>query len=613
MQISQVDTWGQDQIQQLKVAPHSIEAEQSVLGGLMLDNEAWDKVADVVSEIDFYRREHRLLFKQIAKLAARGTPFDVVTLCDALESDGELEAAGGLAHVGELAKNTPSAANIKAYADIVRERSVMRQLLSISTQMADKVYNPEGASSREILDEAERKVFAIAEQGDRVSGPESVKSLVPNMVDRLDELMRSSGGITGAPTHYADLDRMLSGLQKADMVIVAGRPSMGKTTFAMNIAENVAMDNDKPVLVFSMEMPKDQIMLRVMSSFGRVEQSRVRSGQLEDHDWSKIFSAMSIISDRMNMYIDDTPALNPSEIRSRARRLAREHDGLSMIVVDYLQLMQVQGKSESRVNEVSEISRSLKALAKELNVPVVALSQLSRKCEERTDKRPMMSDLRECVTGDTLVCCSDGVRRSIASLVDTKPAVIAKNNADKLEFANSELVWEVGKKPVYDVKLATGRSIKATAEHLIYSIAGWKKLGDLSIGSRVAVARFVLEDDKVVLDDSELQKYSNSDLYWDRVIDIKMAGEEKVYDLTVPGHANWLADGIVVHNSGAIEQDADVIMFVYRDEVYHSDTEDKGTAEIIIGKQRNGPIGMVRLTFLGHYCRFDDYAPVQMS
>lgn len=460
MELITAANWSQEQIQQLKVPPHSLEAEQSVLGGLMLDNDAWDKVSDIVTEVDFYRREHRLLFKQIARLASQGTPFDVVTLCDALENNGELEAVGGLAQVGELAKNTPSASNIKAYADIVRERSVLRQLLKISHDMADKVFNTEGATSREILDEAERKVYAIAEQGDRRAGPELVKNLVPGMVDRLDALMQSAGGITGQSTHYRDLDRMLSGLQPSDMLIVAGRPSMGKTTFAMNIAENVAMDNKKPVLIFSMEMPKDQLMLRVMSSFGRVEQSKIRSGQLEDHDWSKIFSAMSIVSDRMNMYIDDTPALSPADVRSRARRLAREHEGLSLIVVDYLQLMQVPGHNENRVNEVSEISRGLKALAKELNVPVIALSQLSRKCEERTDKRPMMSDLRE---------------------------------------------------------------------------------------------------------------------------------------------------------SGAIEQDADVIMFVYRDEVYHNDTDEKGVAEIIIGKQRNGPIGNVRLTFLGHYCRFDDYAPMQVS
>jgi len=447
-------------LKSLKVPPHSIEAEQSVIGGLMLDNEAWDKVTGVVSEIDFYRPEHRLIFSSIEKLAEAGKPFDVVTLCDVLDNEGTLEQAGGLAYVAELAKNTPSAANIHAYAEIVRERSILRQLLSVTTDVADKVFSPEGRSSAEILDEAERKVYAIAEQGSYSQGPEAVKNIVPGIVDKLDELMQSQGGITGLSTNYTDLDRMTSGLQPADMVIVAGRPSMGKTTFAMNIAENVAMDAKKPVLVFSMEMPKEALMIRILSSFSRVDQSALRSGQLEDHDWSKIFSAMSLITERMNMYIDDTPALSPGEMRSRARRLAREHGGLSLIVIDYLQLMQLPGGSESRVLEVSEISRNIKALAKELNIPIVALSQLSRRCEDRTDKRPMMSDIRE---------------------------------------------------------------------------------------------------------------------------------------------------------SGAIEQDADVIAFVYRDEVYHPNSEYKGTAEIIIGKQRNGPIGSLRLTFLGHYCRFDDYAPQQIS
>lgn len=448
-------SWQQDDVQKLKVPPHSIEAEQSVIGGLLLDNEAWDRVSSRLTEVDFYRREHKLIFSMIQKLAGQNTPFDVVTLCDALESEQVLEQVGGLGYLSELAKNTPSVANIGAYADIVRERSILRQLLAISSDMADKVYNPEGLSSGQILDEAERKVFAIAEHGSKDAGPTSVKEVIPVVVNKLDELMQSEGGITGLSTHYVDLDRLTSGLQAADMVIVAGRPSMGKTTFAMNIAENVAMDAKKPVLIFSMEMPKDALVLRMLSSMGRVEQSALRSGQLQDNDWSKIFSTMALVSERMNMFIDDTPALSPSEMRSRARRLAREHDGLSLIVVDYLQLMQIPGGAENRVNEVSEISRNLKTLAKELNVPVVALSQLSRKCEERTDKRPMMSDIRE---------------------------------------------------------------------------------------------------------------------------------------------------------SGAIEQDADVIMFVYRDEVYNPDSSDKGTAEILIRKHRNGPIGDVRLTFLGHYCRFDNFA-----
>jgi len=445
------------ELSQLKVPPHSVEAEQSVLGGLMIDNEAWDRAASRVDAVDFYQERHRIIFTEIARLAETNKPFDVVTIYDALGREGSQDQAGGLAYLRELAQNTPSAANISAYADIVRERSVMRQLLRLSHDLAYKVYHPEGLKSNEILDKAEQQVFAIAEQGmHSLQGPQSVKSMVPGLTDKLTALTLTQGSITGLTTHYQDLDQLTSGLQPADLLIVAGRPSMGKTTFAMNIAENVAMDADKPVLVFSMEMPGDAILSRVLSSLSRVDQSSLRSGQWGDHDWSKLLSAMSLVTDRMNMFVDDSAALSPYEIRMRARRLSREHGGLSLIVVDYLQLMQIPGGADNRTNEVAEISRSLKALAKELNVPVIALSQLSRKCEERTDKRPMMSDLRD---------------------------------------------------------------------------------------------------------------------------------------------------------SGGIEQDADVIMFVYRDEVYHPHTEDKGIAEILLRKHRNGPIGEIRLTFQGQFCRFDDFTP----
>ncbi len=445
----------------LKVPPHSLEAERSVIGGLILESEMWEQVVEKVSTDDFYRKEHRIIFAEMAALAAYDTPLDVITLSDALEKKGRLNQVGGLAYLSELAQNTPTVANVSAYAEIVRERSVLRQLLTVARDVADKVYNLEGEKSQTLLDDAEKRVFAIAEQGSRqVNGPVGVKDIMPDVVEQLDTLMQSEGGITGYQTGYADLDQMTSGLQPADLIIVAGRPSSGKTTFAMNIGENLAMDAEKPVLVFSMEMPKESILIRSLSSFSRVDQAVIRSGQMTDQDWSRIFSTVSIVSERMNMYIDDTPALSPTELRARARRVARDYGGLSLIVVDYLQLMQVPGNKEGRVSEVSEISRGLKALAKELNVPVIAASQLSRKVEERTDKRPMMSDLRE---------------------------------------------------------------------------------------------------------------------------------------------------------SGAIEQDADVIMFIYRDEVYNPNSEFKGTAEIIIGKQRNGPIGMVRLTFQGQYCRFDDYAPMRMN
>ena len=438
----------------LRLPPHSIQAEQSVLGGLMLDNETWDQVADRVIEKDFYRREHQLIFRSVEVLAERSRPFDVITLSEELGSHNLLDDAGGLAYLGSLAKDTPSAANIRAYADIVRERSVMRQLIRIGTEIADSGFQTEGRSSVELLDDAERRVFEIAEQGARGRGGfEPLKSLLTKAVDRIETLFEQDDPITGLSTGFTDLDNMTSGLQPSDLIIVAGRPSMGKTTLAMNVAENVAINSGKPVAVFSMEMPGDSLAMRMMSSLGRIDQHRIRSGKLGDDEWPRLTSAVSILAEA-KMFIDDTPALSPTEVRARARRLMREHGELGMIMIDYLQLMQATGAAENRTNEISLISRSLKALAKELKVPVVALSQLNRSLEQRTNKRPIMSDLRE---------------------------------------------------------------------------------------------------------------------------------------------------------SGAIEQDADLVVFIYRDEVYNEDSPDKGTAEIIIGKQRNGPIGTCRLTFLGQYTKFENF------
>jgi replicative DNA helicase len=437
----------------IKMPPHSIEAEQAVLGGLMLDNQALDKVASKLTEDDFYRADHRLIFRTVQILDKRNSPYDVLTLAEALKAVNELEKVGGEIYLFELAKNTPSASNIGAYADIVRERSVARQLISIAGEIADSAFNPIGRSTTELLDEAERKVFAIAEKRIHVGGPASIRDLLTKAVDKIDTLFQADEAIIGLPTGYSDFDELTSGLQGSDLIIIAGRPSMGKTTFAMNLAEHAAIKGSKPVLVFSMEMPGDSLAMRMLSSLGRIDQHRVRTGKLHDEDWPRITSAVSMLSEA-KMFIDDTPALSPNEVRTRARRLVKENGPLGLIVIDYLQLMSIPGHKENRTLEISEISRSLKALAKELNVPVIALSQLNRSLEQRADKRPMMSDLRE---------------------------------------------------------------------------------------------------------------------------------------------------------SGSIEQDADLIIFIYRDEVYHEDTPDKGTAEIILAKHRNGPIGKVRLTFLGQFTRFENF------
>ncbi|KZY60932.1 replicative DNA helicase [Oleiphilus sp. HI0071] len=444
----------------LKTPPHSIEAEQSILGGLLLDNSKWDVVGDKVIEDDFYRQDHRLLFRVVSRLATQGNPIDVITVSEELQRLGELENAGGMAYLTELVEKTPSASNVRSYSNIVHERAVLRRLIQISGEISDSAFNPTGRSTNELLDEAERKVFQISESSaGQETGPVSVNPVLTKTLERIEELFDAPDGITGVTTGFKDLDDMTSGLQSSDLVIVAARPSMGKTAFAMNLVESALIKAEVPVLVFSMEMPADSILMRMLSSLGQINQTKVRSGKLDEEDWPRLSSAAKILKDRP-LFIDDTAGLSPTEVRSRARRVAREVGQIGMIMVDYLQLMQIPGMNEGRTAEISEISRSLKALAKELQCPVVALSQLNRGLESRTDKRPMNSDLRE---------------------------------------------------------------------------------------------------------------------------------------------------------SGAIEQDADVIMFIYRDEYYNEESPDKGIAEIIIGKQRNGPIGKVKLQFQGQFTKFNDLAHVDYN
>jgi len=441
-------------LERIRMQPQSVEAERSVIGGLLLSPDGWDAIAELVTAEDFYRPEHRAIFRQIAKLVDLGQPVDVITVADRLLATGELEAAGGHTYLAELAETTLTAANIRAYAKAVHERAVLRKLIDAAQDIATTGFHPEGRTAEELLDEAERRIMQISEEGPKTGGARAMEPLLQGALERIEELFQSGGDITGLSTGFIDLDRMTSGLQDSDLVIVAGRPSMGKTSFAMNLVENAATHTEQPILVFSMEMPAEQLVIRMMSSLGRIDQTRVRTGKLEQDDWPKLSAAMAKLKEA-NIFIDDTPALTPTEVRSRARRVAREHGSLGMIMVDYLQLMRVAGANEGRTAEISEISRSLKAIAKEFGCPMVALSQLNRALEQRPNKRPVNSDLRE---------------------------------------------------------------------------------------------------------------------------------------------------------SGAIEQDADVIMFIYRDEVYHEDSQDKGTAEIIIGKQRNGPIGTCRLAFQGEFTRFDNFA-----
>ncbi len=445
------------QIELIKLPPHSVEGEQSVLGGLLLENSAWDKIADLISESDFYRADHRLIYRHINRLIEANRPADAITVAESLESTKELEQVGGLAYIGALAQNTPSSANIRRYAEIVRERSVMRKLAETASEIADSAYNPMGRDAAQLVDEAESRIFSISEEGVRGRlGFLEMQPVLTQVVERIDQLYNrdNPSDVTGVPTGFTDLDRMTSGLQPGDLVIIAGRPSMGKTALALNIAEHVALGVGLPVGVFSMEMSAGQLVMRMLGSVGKLDQHKLRTGRLADEDWRRLTDAVGKLNDAP-IQIDETAALNALELRARARRLHRQYGKLGLVVVDYLQLMSASSQGENRATEISEISRSLKALAKELSVPVVALSQLNRSLEQRPNKRPVMSDLRE---------------------------------------------------------------------------------------------------------------------------------------------------------SGAIEQDADLIFFIYRDEVYNPDSPDRGRAEVIIGKQRNGPIGTVMLTFQGEFTRFASFA-----
>jgi replicative DNA helicase len=365
-----------------------------VLGGLMLDDNAWDNISGALAAEDFYRSDHRIIYRVMADLVERNNPLDIITISEALEGIGELENVGGLAYISDLASSTPTASNIHAYAQIVRERSTVRSLISVAHEIADSGFNPDGRNSATLIDEAESKVFKISDDRPSNGGPESVRPLLTRAVERIDVLFQTKGALTGISSGFRDIDEMTSGLQPADLIIVAGRPSMGKTAFMMNIAESAVISGESPVLVFSMEMPSDSLVLRMLSSLGRIDQTKIRTGQLGDDDWPRLTSAVTLLNDKP-LFIDDTPALSPNEIRSRARRVAREHGKLGVILLDYIQLMQVSGTSENRAGEISEISRSLKSIAKEFDCPVIAGSQLNRSLEQRPDKRPIMSDLRE--------------------------------------------------------------------------------------------------------------------------------------------------------------------------------------------------------------------------
>ncbi len=797
-----------------RVPPHSIEAEESVLGAIFLDNDAYDRIADLVGPEDFYVERHARIFAAMSSLSNEGLPMDAVTVAERLKQRGELARVGGVAYLMELSEKVPTAANVEHYARIVRDKAVLRRLIRVSNEIAERGYEAAIDTAR-FVDEAEQAIFEVSERALQ-SGPRRIDSLIVESVSKIEALTKRKSAVTGVPSGFIDLDRLTAGFQPSDLIIVAGRPSMGKTAFCLNIAENVALEHGIGVAIFSLEMSSEQLVLRMLCSQAELDLAKVRIGQLRQRDFKNLALTAGNLGSAP-IYIDDTPALSVMELRARARRLKRDPDAnLGLIIVDYLQLMKGSGE-ESREQEISNISRSLKALAKELNVPVIALSQLNRQVELRSEKKPVMADLRECVTGDTLVNLSDGRRLPVRALVGKRPRVVSVAGDGRLAFAQCDLVWRVGRRSVWRVRTESGRALKVTATHRLLSERGWRCARDLRVGERIAVARrlpaperpysapakhvamlayllvngSVLHDGRIrfarlrqdvrrrvaelserefegrveigerevtvasgelislVMRAGQIERplperrvpemvfrlpnelvgvflrhvtdalgtvasggenrrpfvrialptralaedvmalllrcgiasetramtsagtglrhcvvvrqaealaayveqvggvgrqaaeverirefawlmaavgngrpaasprggpggieraceavWPSGDLTWEHVVEIAPAGRELVYDLTVPSTACWLADGIVSHNSGAIEQDADLIAFIYRDEVYHPDSPQAGIAEIIVAKQRNGPTGTVELMFDKEFARF---------
>ena len=856
-----------------RVPPQSNEAEEAILGALLLDRSAIHRAMALLEPEHFYQPRNAEIFRAMVGLYERGEAVDIVTLTEELRKAGQLDLAGGASHLGGLQESVATGAHVEHYARIVMEKSTLRRMIEVSGQIVRSCFDGR-EEAVEILDQAERSIMAIS-QGRLRQGFQPVKEILRGTFENIQRVYESQSHITGVPSGYTELDSMTGGFQKSDLIIIAGRPSMGKTSLVLNVAQHTAIEEKKRVAFFSLEMSKEQLVQRLLTAEARIDAHKLRSGNLKDEDWPLLTEAAGQLADAP-IYIDDTAAITVLEMRAKSRRL-QSQEGLDLIVVDYLQLMRATGRSDNRQQEISEISRSLKALAKELGVPVLALSQLSRAVESRTDKRPQLSDLRECVTGDTLVCLADGRRVPIRELVGETPSVLSIDATGKLSMEISDKVWAVGRKPVFRIALASGRAIRATAEHRLLGADGWKEISKLKVGNRLGITRkmpepvqaerwpelrvallgqligdgsylsgqpmryctgseensrivteaatrefgttvkryrgrgnwhqllisgngnrwhpagvnkwlrelgifgqrshekripqaaFRLANEQIalllrhlwatdgsisvrkagargsngvhfstcskkladdvaalllrlgivariheveqrrgrpvhmvmvsgseaqrqflkcvgaygpkilpamrlkkalegvepnpnvdtlpneafgevkqamaaagisqrrmaswrgtsyggtshfkfspsrrtidhyaeLLDSPSLREMSESDLFWDRIVGIEPAGEEEVYDLTVPGPACWLADGIVSHNSGALEQDADLVMFIYRPEVYEDDDEKEGMAEIIVGKQRNGPIGTARLAFIKEYTRFENLA-----
>ena len=652
-----------------RVPPSNLQAEESLLGAMLLSRDAIAVASELLSADDFYKPAHGHIYDAITTLNAAGEPADPVTVADELRRSGLLEAVGGPAALVNLQAATPATSNAGRYAKIIEEHALLRRLIRVAGDIAEMGYDlPDDVTKT--VDMAESMVFDVAQR--RVTDSmDEIHNLLDANLDRLEQLYERGESVTGLPTGYADLDELLSGLQPNALLVLGARPSAGKTALALGMVTHGALESQRPVLMFNLEMSKLELTQRMLCSEARVDSSRVRNGRLTEADWQKIAHATGRLAEAP-IWIDDNPNLTIMEIRSKARRLKARTGDLGLVVVDYLQLMTGRSSAENRQVEVSEISRGLKILARELECPVLALSQLSRGLEMRQDKRPMLADLREsgCLTADTRITRADtGLEVTMGELLasgEEHVPIWTLNENYRLVRGEIARVFPSGVKSVYELKLSSGRTVKASGNHPFLALEGWFPLEKLDVGDCIAVPRAgdwptSVGRDEVAADsvprdlwtyirkclphhdltlgeverqlgidnftesfyanaltrpqlarlaevvpDPLLADLARSDVRWDTIVSITELGDQPVFDATVPGTHNFVADGIVVHNS--IEQDADVVMFIYRDEVYNSDSPDRGTAEILVSKHRNGPTGMVRLAFLDHYAKFANMA-----
>jgi replicative DNA helicase len=623
-----------------RIPPHNLDAEQSVLGAMLESKEAIANVVEVVHAEDFYKPAHVEIYEAILALYGRGEIPDAITCAEELSRRGSLDRIGGKPYIYSLLEAYPTASSAGYYARIVEEHSLLRRLIDAGNKVQEIGFSiPENVA--EGIDQAEELIYEVGNRRLR-DEIQPIRKLLTENMEAIETLYERGENVTGLASGFPDLDEMTAGFQPSNLVIIAARPSMGKSSLIGDMALHAALHQRAPVVIFSLEMSRHELVQRFLSSEARVDSQRIRRGSLQEQDWTRLSSALGRLAEAP-IFIDDSANVTLMEIRAKCRRL-KAKVGLGLIIVDYLQLMQSPRKSENRQQEVSEISRALKILARELEVPVICASQLNRGVEYRSDKRPLLGDLREsgCLTGDTLVTLASGAQAPIAQLVGDRPQVMSLKDDWTMGIQQASKVWYTGHRPVLRITTASGRTVRATANHPFRLLDGWKPLADLRVGDRVAIprtnpdsasapsssqrqmahargttyggtshfrfspSRAVLASYASALHDSELQRLADSDIYWDVITAIDDDGTADVFDMSVPGTNNFVANGILCHNS--IEQDSDLVMFIYRDEVYNPDTENRGEAELILAKHRNGPTGIVRLAFMNQYTKFASIA-----